>query len=256
MASRMFNAQQALEREVKEVFAKVTFGTPTAPTATINTTEPIILTHALKGSYLSGRTVTIQVAAAADNPTDTVLADVTGTASAIVVTITPNDGTNNSATPVPLTTEELAELLDSGSVVGKTVTVTDTGSLLAQIASAAGGDSTDLADSGEGDGEVATWSGGEDDLSESSVLGIASIARNEAGDFTLTLDDKWPSLKAMKAIHLATSAADLNVQMHSETVSTDKQIRFFTLAGATKTDPADGTLMFIKLELKNSSTVA
>lgn len=131
----------------------------TAATGTLDITTDIILTSVAKGSARNTNTFTLQVAAAAANPTDTILADFTGTAAAIVCTITPNDGTNNAATPVDLTTAELVELINNGSVAGKTVTVTDASSLR-NDQTASGGDATVLADSGEGDGVVATFSGG------------------------------------------------------------------------------------------------
>lgn len=130
-----------------------------AATATWNLTTDIILTSAAAGADRNTDTVTLEVAAAAANPTNTILVDITGTASAIVVTVTPNDGTNNGATPVNLTTAELVELINTGAVAGKNVTLTDASSLRDDQA-ATGGDATALADAGEGDGAVATFSGG------------------------------------------------------------------------------------------------
>lgn len=252
LASRVFNRKQALEKEVKDVYAKILIGDPTAPTLTLDTTTPIVLTKSSVGTVANTGTVEIQVSAPAANPTDTVLANVTGTAAAIVITIVPNDGTNNTATPVPLTTEELAELLDTGSVVGKTVTVTDAGSLLANIASATGGDTTDLAEDGEGDGETGSWSGGVDDITNQSVLGIASVERNDVGDYSINLDERWFSLKSFKCARLNSSAEDISIQLHSESVNNTKEVRFLTQSGTTPTDPASGTVLLIKLELKNS----
>src|SRR5690606_25752701 len=51
------------------------------------------------------------------------------------------------------------ELINTGEVAGKTVTITDTDSLR-ELQTAEGGDSTALANSGEGDGVEATFSGG------------------------------------------------------------------------------------------------
>lgn len=134
-----------------------------AATAVLDITADITLTSVGDGKSRNGNTFTLEVAAAADNPTDTILAEFTGTAGAIVLTITPNDGTNNGATPVDLTTAELVELINTGAVVGKTVTVTDASALRA-LQTAAGGDATALADAGEGDGVVGTFSGGEDQI--------------------------------------------------------------------------------------------
>lgn len=128
-------------------------------TATLDLTTDIVLTSVSTSDDRNTATFTIQVSAAAANPTDTILATFTGTAAAITVTIVPNDGTNNSATPVNLTTAELVELINAGTVTGKTVTVTDASSLRA-LQTAAGGDATNLADSGEGDAVAGTFSGG------------------------------------------------------------------------------------------------
>ena len=130
-----------------------------AATGTLDLTADIILTSVKKGSQRNTNTLTLQVEAAAANPTDTVLVSFTGTEDAIVVTVTPNDGTNNGATPVDLTTAELVELINTGAVVGKTITLTDASSLRI-LQTATGGDATALADSGEGDGVIATFASG------------------------------------------------------------------------------------------------
>ena len=85
-----------------------------------------------------------------------------------------------------------------------------------------------------------------------SGVGSVSIARNGAGDYSLTLSDKYPSLKSFKATLMDNSAEDVRFQVHSETVSTTKVIRFLALTGATPTDIAQDSVVFIKLELKNT----
>lgn len=162
-----------------------------AATATLNLTADITLTSAAAGAARNTNTLTIQVEAPAANPTDTILADVTGAAAAIVITITPNDGTNNGATPVDLTTAELAELINNGSVVGKNVTVTDASTLL-DDQTASGGDATALADAGEGDGVVATFSGG-------ANASDANIAETQAamGDEHMSADTKYALVHAL-----------------------------------------------------------
>lgn len=130
-----------------------------AADAALNLNVDVILTSVATGAARNTTTFETQVNAAAANPTDTVLAVFTGTAAAIICTITPNDGTNNGATPVDLTTAELAELISTGAVVGKTVTITDASNLRA-LQTATGGDATALANGGEGDGVTATFANG------------------------------------------------------------------------------------------------
>lgn len=128
----------------------------TAATASLAVSAPITLTSAAKGRTRNGNTFKTVVNAAAANPTNTILAAFTGTTAAIVVTITPNDGTNNGSTAVNLTTAELVELINTGDVAGKTVTITDASSFR-ELQTATGGDTTPLAASGEGDDITATF---------------------------------------------------------------------------------------------------
>lgn len=130
-----------------------------AAEATLDLTGDIELTSVKKGAARNGSTFTLQVEAAAANPTDSILVVFTGTESAITVTVTPNDGTNNGSVSVDLTTEELVNVINTGTTSGKTITITDS-SLLRQLQTATGGDSTPLANSGEGDGVSGTFSGG------------------------------------------------------------------------------------------------
>lgn len=134
-----------------------------AATGTLNITADIILTSVKKGAGRNTNTLTLQVLAAAANADDKVLVAFTGSESAIVVTVTPNDGTNNGAVPVDLTSDELVELINTGAVVGKDIVLTDASSLRI-LQTATGGDNTNLADGGEGDGVVATFSGGSGDF--------------------------------------------------------------------------------------------
>lgn len=131
-----------------------------AATATLNLNTDVVLTSVATGPSRNNTTFDLIVDAAAANPTNTVLATLTGNANAIICTITPNDGTNNGAVPVDMTTAELVELINTNAVSGKVVTVTDASSLRA-LQTATGGDATALANSGEGDGVTATFSGGD-----------------------------------------------------------------------------------------------
>lgn len=257
MAERRFQTRQSLDYEVKELFAKGTIspvGGAYPSGATTALTADITYTSATAGTARNADTITIQVLAAAANPTDTVLADITGTIDAVIITITPNDGTNNAATAVDLTTAELAELVSSGVVVGKTVTLVDSGSLLDDL-SATGGDATDLADSGEGDGAAATLSGGTvgSVVLDSSVVGIESISRVSAGRWLITLEDAYTAFRSFNGILQSSTAQNIKVQLKAESVSS-KTVEFYTVTTATATDPAESSIMIIKLELKNSST--
>lgn len=154
------------------ILAQEQYDTGVKATAVLNLTADITLTAASPSVARNTSTFTIQVLAAAANPTNTVLVAFTGTSAAITCTVTPNDGTNNSATPVDLTTAELVELVNTGAVVGKSITLTDASSLRA-LQTAAGGDATALADAGEGDGVSAAFAGGIDQIAAAEDVVIS-----------------------------------------------------------------------------------
>lgn len=128
-------------------------------TAMLDLTVDIELTSVSGGATRNGHTVTTQVLAAAPNPTDTVLVDFSGTLDAIVITVTPNDGTFNSSVSVNLMTDELVELINTGAVVGLNITLTDPNNLRTTM-TATGGGNQNMTDGGEGDGIVATFADG------------------------------------------------------------------------------------------------
>lgn len=85
--------------------------------------------------------------------------------------------------------------------------------------------------------------------------GFASVSRSTNGTYTLTLEDKYLSLKFVDAILLESDAEDIRFQVKSETVSSDGTISFYTLTGATPTDPSSGSKIMIKVEVKNTSAI-
>lgn len=85
-----------------------------------------------------------------------------------------------------------------------------------------------------------------------STLG-ATIARTGAGTYTCTLSAAWPELLSFQVMVMKATAADLQPQMVSQTVSTTKIITFKLLAGAVATDPSEAGTMFFSIILKNST---
>ena len=85
-------------------------------------------------------------------------------------------------------------------------------------------------------------------------MGISSIVRNGAGDYTLTLDDKFVRLMHVNVQILAAAAEDITAQLVAEDVNGAKTIQFFTKAAAVETDPSNGSRLLIKIDLKNSTS--
>lgn len=87
----------------------------------------------------------------------------------------------------------------------------------------------------------------------SRALGAASIVRNSAGDYTITMQDKFNRLMAFGAMQLVSAAQDIQFEAVSESVNSGKTVRFRCLTGAVATDPSSGSRLLIRLDLKNSS---
>lgn len=86
-----------------------------------------------------------------------------------------------------------------------------------------------------------------------SGLGVESITKNNTGDYTVKLQDKYMSLKACDVSILSTTVQDLTIQLYSESVATSKEIRFLTVEAGLCDHPASGSKLLIKIEVKNSS---
>jgi hypothetical protein len=256
MANRTFNDKQALEKQIKELYFDAAYVALVAASGVLTLTADITVTAVTGGTTANDATITIAVNAAAANPTDTVLAVVTGTSAAILITITPNDGTNNGATPVPLTTAELRELVATGTVGAKTVTLTDVGSLLDEI-TATGGGATDLATGGEGDAVVATLAGGVDvAFTLLNSYGISSITQKGVGNYRIYLQDKYYFLKMLDIIVLDSTERDFTFQIEDFDIgATAPYIDIFCLTAGTATTLLDGTRILGSINLKNTTVI-
>lgn len=221
-----------------------------AATATLNLTTDIVLTSVAAGTARNTNTLTLQVAAAAANPTDTVIAVFTGTAAAIVLTITPNDGTNNTATPVDLTTAEVVELINTGAVDGKNVTLTDASSYRA-LQTATGGDATPVADGGEGDAVVGTFSGGV--AASANVLDTDYVA--DCAIATLLDPEATVSAQNHASLRSTLRSALAHRKMADEILDAVTEMQSAHNALMTKLDAEAGTLASTDFEADLAVTV-
>jgi hypothetical protein len=90
-------------------------------------------------------------------------------------------------------------------------------------------------------------------LVQPDSLGVKSVTRDNAGLYTLELEDKYVSLVDVSVKQVVASAQDLTFQLISEDVNGDKEVKFRCLTAAVATDPASGSQLLIKLELKNTT---
>lgn len=84
--------------------------------------------------------------------------------------------------------------------------------------------------------------------------GVASISRTSTGLYVLTLQDTYTRLMAADVSILSASAQDLISQLQAESVASAKTVTFRTQeAAGVVADPSNGSKLFVKLDLKNSS---
>lgn len=85
--------------------------------------------------------------------------------------------------------------------------------------------------------------------------GVASAAKSGTGDYLITLQDKYVSLKFVEGILLKSTGEDIRIQLKSEDVNGAKTIAIYTLAGSSATNPSSGAVMYLKFDLKNTDVV-
>ena len=83
--------------------------------------------------------------------------------------------------------------------------------------------------------------------------GYASIARNSAGDYTITMVDGYEDLVDAGFRLLSTTNQEMYFQLDAVGFPSARTVGFRCLTGTTPTDPASGSTLYIKLSLRNSS---
>lgn len=90
-----------------------------------------------------------------------------------------------------------------------------------------------------------------------SGVGITSITRNDAGDYTIVLDDRYHGgLKYFDGVLLDAAAEDIYFQLQeSRVASATKDLDIFCLTGSSATDPSNGSKAYFKFEVKTSTVL-
>lgn len=103
--------------------------------------------------------------------------------------------------------------------------------------------------------EVTIGAAGAPTLVVAKSKAIRSIARNSAGDYTLTLQDNYYRLLGFDcAFQVATVPAAPDVSVKTDSVASGSLV-FVCSTGGVATDPANGEIMKIKVSLSNSSAI-
>lgn len=100
---------------------------------------------------------------------------------------------------------------------------------------------------------VAIGASGAPTLDSDLSVGVASVVRDSAGVYVVTLDDKYNNLLHVDVMQLEATAEDLTFQVESEAVATAKTVQIQAKAAAVETDPSDGSVLLLRLELKNTN---
>lgn len=104
--------------------------------------------------------------------------------------------------------------------------------------------------------KVAIGATGAPTLNAAQSKGIASIVRNSAGNYTITLKDVWNKLYMVQSATVFAGGLPANASMGiaSESVASAKTIVIQCRAPAgTAVDPDNGALLLLEIQLGNSS---
>lgn len=102
-------------------------------------------------------------------------------------------------------------------------------------------------------GRVSIGASGAPTLDTSNSIGVASVTRDSAGVYVVTLEDKYNALLHAQIQLLEATAEDLTFQIESEDVASAKTVQIQCKAAAVETDPSDGSVLLLKFDLKNTS---
>jgi len=83
--------------------------------------------------------------------------------------------------------------------------------------------------------------------------GVASIVRDSAGLYTLTLSDSYNKLLHASVDVRTPTAENIKVNLVTESVASAKTVQFRCVAIGVAADPASGDMLYISLQLKNST---
>lgn len=102
---------------------------------------------------------------------------------------------------------------------------------------------------------VSVGASGAPTLNANKSLGVASVTRDSAGVYIVTLEDKYNELLFFHAVMLEATAEDITFQIESQDVASAKVIKFQCKAADVETDPSNGSVLLLKIDLKNTSVV-
>ena len=101
--------------------------------------------------------------------------------------------------------------------------------------------------------KVAIGASGAPTINTAASKGIASIVRDDTGDFTITLSEKYNSLLFANVAFVEANDTDLTWHVSAEAVSSTPSISFVFKAAGTPTDPDNGSTLLFQIVLKNSN---
>lgn len=169
------------------------------------------------------------------------------------ITIALVNGGTAGAEVVTVTGSAISILMDATAVTGSSrqdiVDAIAAEPAAAALVVATGGSATVATASSA----LALQSGDDTDFDESSS--VMTLSQIGTGLFQLDLPDSYAALIGCSIQLQASSAADLAPQIKSVDVLDDQQIIFRMQAGSSPTNLANGDVLYISLELRNSSNV-
>ena len=89
--------------------------------------------------------------------------------------------------------------------------------------------------------------GGTGAVSAISGYGISTVVRNNAGDYTITLDRKYKKLLELSGTVVQATAQGLVYSVKTDSVASAGTINIITSVGSTATDPSSGSVLRLRI---------
>ena len=83
--------------------------------------------------------------------------------------------------------------------------------------------------------------------------GVSSVARNGAGDYTITLLQKWALLMGIRVTLVDNTARDFTFQAANDAVASSKTVDLLALTGGVASELPNGSKILVEIDLRNAS---
>jgi len=83
--------------------------------------------------------------------------------------------------------------------------------------------------------------------------GVSTVVRNGAGDYTITMLQKWALVMGLRVTLVDNTARDFTFQAANDAMAASKTIDLLALTGGVATELPSGSKLLVEMDLRNAS---